>query len=233
MVILKTDGTTQTIISRLSGMYPSAIESYYMTEGKSDKVQRLGSTFYGFVYSGKFVVNSLNEEIFSRVRHGAFFAINNEVKFECVENGVIIFIERLGYQAMQICGAIEKIGRLTYIDDCSDSLLCPPARLGDPCLNHLHFPSDILQAQHTHPSIRLGIVAKGCGVAWGPGFSKPLTAGDIFCLDEGERHSFKTGSETMDIIAFHPDSDWGPTDTQHPMLNRTYLVSKNRYDIQD
>jgi hypothetical protein len=28
----------------------------------------------------------------------------------------------------------------------------------------------------------------------------------------------------MDVIAFHPDSDWGPTDEKHPMLNRTYLV---------
>jgi hypothetical protein len=28
---------------------------------------------------------------------------------------------------------------------------------------------------------------------------------------------------SLDVIAFHPDSDWGPTDGTHPMLNRTYL----------
>ena len=27
----------------------------------------------------------------------------------------------------------------------------------------------------------------------------------------------------MDVVAFHPDSDWGPTDAAHPMLNRTYV----------
>jgi hypothetical protein len=27
----------------------------------------------------------------------------------------------------------------------------------------------------------------------------------------------------MDVIAFHPDSDWGPTDGIHPMLNRTFI----------
>jgi len=27
----------------------------------------------------------------------------------------------------------------------------------------------------------------------------------------------------MDIIAYHPDSDFGPTDIDHPMLNRTYI----------
>ena len=27
----------------------------------------------------------------------------------------------------------------------------------------------------------------------------------------------------MDVIAYHPDSDWGPTDETHPMVNRTFV----------
>jgi hypothetical protein len=43
-------------------------------------------------------------------------------------------------------------------------------------------------------------------------------------LEESELHSFATvPGRTMEIVAYHPDSDWGPTDTDHPMLNRTYI----------
>jgi hypothetical protein len=27
----------------------------------------------------------------------------------------------------------------------------------------------------------------------------------------------------MRVIAYHPDGDWGPTDENHTMLNRTYI----------
>ena len=30
----------------------------------------------------------------------------------------------------------------------------------------------------------------------------------------------------MDVIAYHPDSDWGPTDVEHPMVNRTLVEGK-------
>ena len=33
----------------------------------------------------------------------------------------------------------------------------------------------------------------------------------------------------MDVIAYHPDSDWGPTHREHPMLNRT-LVKGEKID---
>lgn len=211
-------------------MYPSALNSHIMKIGDIKRIEQIGSAFYGYVLSGKFVISTLNHEIHAALKTGAYFALNNYVVVQCEDTGVIITIERMGYQAMQQVGMIEKTGRLSYIDDCSDSILCAPARLGDPCLNHLHFPKGILQAQHTHPSIRLGIIARGKGKVWGPDYEKDLLAGDVFCIEEGERHSFKTDNEnTMDVIAFHPDSDWGPTDTLHPMLNRTYLVAKNRY----
>jgi hypothetical protein len=47
----------------------------------------------------------------------------------------------------------------------------------------------------------------------------------MFMLPAHEMHAFSTAEHdsTLDIIAFHPDSDWGTTDGVHPMLNRTYL----------
>jgi len=36
----------------------------------------------------------------------------------------------------------------------------------------------------------------------------------------------------MDVIAFHPDSDFGATDIDHPMINRTIVdgVSANQIE---
>jgi hypothetical protein len=52
----------------------------------------------------------------------------------------------------------------------------------------------------------------------------PLEAGSIFCIEERENHRFQTINDTMKIIAYHPDGDWGPTDQNHTMLNRTYIL---------
>jgi hypothetical protein len=75
----------------------------------------------------------------------------------------------------------------------------------------------------------MGIVINGKGEAFqeesvkSKGWKLPLSKGCMFCLEEGEIHSFSTEGNYMDIIAYHPDSDYGPTDFNHPMLNRTYI----------
>ena len=141
----------------------------------------------------------------------------------------VFAITRIGYQGMLALSQVEEQGRLAYIDGCSDTLIIPPPRCGDPCLNHLYFPTRIKQTQHLHPSIRMGIVLKGEGTAWqdtdltGKGWEKPLIPGSMFCLEESEIHSFKTDESDLHIIAYHPDTDTGPTDTDQPMLNRTYI----------
>lgn len=69
----------------------------------------------------------------------------------------VLVIQCMEYNGMRSMGGpIEKTGRLKYIDGCTDSLLIPPVKKGDPCLNHLHFPVGIEQTMHTHPSIRIG-----------------------------------------------------------------------------
>ena len=142
----------------------------------------------------------------------------------------LVVVQNRGFNGMySMGGTIEDKGRLRYIDRCSDSLLCPPPLLGDPCLNHLHFPPGIDQTEHTHPSTRAGIVARGKGLCTTPDGNYDLLGGVIFFIPTAGRHKFATSDTSMDVIAFHPESDFGPTHETHPMINRT-LVGGEKMD---
>jgi quercetin dioxygenase-like cupin family protein len=127
------------------------------------------------------------------------------------------------YRAMIAAGGpLEETGRLRYIDGCTDTGLIGPIRQGDPCLNHLHFPPGIVQTEHTHPSVRIGLVTRGRGVCRAPTGDFDLLPGSVFIIPTGALHGFSTPPDhTMDIIAFHPDSLIGPTDEKHQMLEAT------------
>lgn len=118
-------------------------------------------------------------------------------------------------------------GSLSYIDGCSNTNLVSPPRNGDPCLNYLYFPPGTVQTEHVHPSVRIGVVLYGEGVAiWydsGKRKETPLLPGSMFLLDRHTRHAFNTADKPMSLIAFHPDSDAGPTDEGNPMKMRTYI----------
>lgn len=123
----------------------------------------------------------------------------------------------------QFGGPLESTGRLQYIDGCSDTLLVCPPKLGQACLNHLHIPAFTDQSQHTHPSIRVGVIMQGEGQCKTPGKSHNLTAGMGWIIPTGCKHSFYTKTQALDVVAWHPDSDFGPMDENHPMINRTIL----------
>lgn len=120
-------------------------------------------------------------------------------------------------------GPVEELGRLRYIDGCTDSLLIPPIVLGDPCLNLLHIPANTQQTRHTHPSFRSGLIISGCGECVTPEARHPLSPGLAFVIPAEAPHSFHTTDEALRVIAFHPDSDFGPTHEFHPMVNRTII----------
>ena len=47
-------------------------------------------------------------------------------------------------------------------------------------------------------------------------------------------HSFMTPETNgMDVIAFHPDSDFGATDINHPMINRTIVDGVSANMLED
>jgi len=183
---------------------------------------------FGFVASGSVCLQ--DEQINWSLNAGQWFSVPTGFLLNLTELSRVVVSQCLGYQGIYAMGGpIEAQGRLRYIDGCSDTLLCAPPLLGDPCLNHLHFPASIQQTPHTHPSLRAGIIAKGQGVCVANQQTIPLSTGGLFYIAKNTEHCFITDTSTMDVIAYHPDSDWGPTHQSHPMVNRT-LVEGHKID---
>jgi mannose-6-phosphate isomerase-like protein (cupin superfamily) len=161
-----------------------------------------------------------------RLYAGQWFALPGMVR---VSGGAGIVVAREGGWCLPLTGGpLERAGRLKYIDGCTDSLLAAPVRRGDPCLNLLYFPAGIDQTAHTHPSDRIGMILSGRGLCVvGQGEHQrqvDLVAGMIFCIHTDGLHKFATPyGQEMRVIAYHPDSDFGPTDEAHPMINRTMV----------
>lgn len=203
----------------MTTMYPSRLECVRGRRAALDPT----STFYGYVVWGRARIRSSGLEITADA--GGFFSLPGPVELSV--EGAAVLIERRGFRGLPVAGRIEEVGRLACTDGCSDTVLVSPPRCGDPVLSHLHCPPGVRQTLHTQPTICLGVVARGEGVAFGPEdrWVEPLTEGTVFLLHPHEAHAFRTGENRrpLDVIAFHPDSDWGPTDAAHPMLNRTYL----------
>lgn len=186
-------------------------------------------TLWGFVQSGSAVARSGG--VRWTVSAGQWFSLPLESGFEIElgsdETRMFAVGNSHHHGLPSMGGPVEKTGRLRYIDGCSDTILYSPPLKGDPCLNLLHFPTGVDQTQHFHPSSRCGIVSNGSGVCVFERSEVPLKKGQIFYLPKNLRHKFKTGSsEVLDVISFHPDSDWGPTHEVHPMINRTWMDPK-------
>ena len=211
------------------------------------------SALYCYVYDGNAEItrsshnsnSPITKDLFNslengkmKLHSGMFFCCPGACKIDG-GSGIAIYVpvssEKKNRYMFTVSGPLEEneegnlIGTLPYIDGCTDTILLHPQLLGDPCLNHLHFPTNISQTQHTHPSGRAGMVIKGRGncvvvdqqtkIAT----RTPLIPGMVFVIPKDAVHAFETENHTLDVIAFHPDSDCGPTSTNHPMVNRTMV----------
>lgn len=179
-----------------------------------------GQTAYGMVTTGQVEVSDPEAGSFT-LSAGMFFVLPDGGQVRGGEGLVITIAAYRGLR--QIGGPLEATGRLRYIDGCSDTLLVSPPRLGDPCLNHLHIPPHTQQTPHTHPSVRIGVILRGSGECRTPDGVYPLQPGMGWYIPTGCLHSFFTQEEALDVIAWHPDSDFGPRDDDHPMVNRTLI----------
>ena len=204
-------------------MYPS----YLRVVSGHEHFGVKAATYYGYVLSGTAQLQGTEFQVSAGA--GTFFSWPDELALQAT--GLTVVICRLGFRGLLTVGRIESRGRLSYIDGCSSTILVTPPRLGDPVLNYLHFQPNTLQSEHSHSSIRLGVVARGRGVAFrsngvgGPSWEQPIEAGSVFLLAGHERHAFSTASDQcMEVVTYHPDSDWGPQDQSHPMLTRTNLL---------
>ena len=188
--------------------------------GKEFLMLPTGATAWGMVTGGQARLSDAESGPFA-LSAGMFFVLPDGGR---LQGGGGLAISMPGYRGLrQIGGPLEPTGRLRYIDGCSDTLLVCPPRLGEPCLNHLHIPPHTDQTPHTHPSARIGVILRGVGECRTPQGVYPLRPGMGWYIPTGCLHSFFTEEEALDVIAWHPDSDFGPRDDDHPMLNRTLI----------
>jgi hypothetical protein len=221
--------------------------SYYNVIDGEGLMPKKDCSYYSYMYAGHAILSKEGQCVL--LNKGNYFSLNGEFSTHTITGCYkMIVIEvhhtkgvypETNYRAMFHVGKVEKEGRLKYIDGCTDSLLIPPVKMGDPCFNHLHFPRNISQTPHTHPSHRIGIVSNGSGECVTPFGNLNLEEDMIFIIKEWDGTTFKKGLdgedyeignhcfftylEAMDVIAFHPDSDFGATDINHPMINRTIV----------
>jgi mannose-6-phosphate isomerase-like protein (cupin superfamily) len=206
-------------------LFPTSLHSW---QQKSLKISADG-THFGFVFSGEAILQTKFGNF--TLREKMYFCVPDAF---LIEGGEGIIVTRNDYKGMfGIGGAIEENGRLRYIDGCRDTLLIPPLLKGDPCLNALYFPPKITQTSHTHPSVRVGIVAKGSGECVTPRGKFSLRAGSAFVIAPEALHSFNTYDQEMIVIAYHPDSDFGATHEDHPMINRTIVEGVSAAVLED
>lgn len=200
-------------------MYPSRLEGF---DGGLRRFESVSSNVFGIVLSGKAVLRRPGLPDLA-IGEKMYFSVPGA--FEIEGPAKIALMIRDGYRGLfTVGGPVEDEGRLCYIDDCSVTQLVPPPRQGDPTLQFLCFPAGVNQQKHIHPTLRFGLVLAGQGeCVLSETETIALQEGDVFFIAERIRHGFRTARDTMSVIAFHPDSDAGPTDQSHPMLSRTYL----------
>jgi hypothetical protein len=202
------------VIDKTDTMYPCTL---HKIEGKQEFEVPACSSVYGIVLHGTMTIDQ------KILTEREYFCITGDGRTLYID-GTVGLIVRHGFRGQNtVGGPIEKTGRLCYVDNCSDSVLVYPPRQGDSMMNLLSFAPEVVQRWHLHPSIRLGIVVEGHGIAESrtTGTHK-IEPGMVFCMNEREVHRFITTDSVLNIISFHPDGDWGPTDDNHAMLNRTY-----------
>ena len=194
--------------------------NFRLITGSDDLQLPEQQTHFGFVYQGQAEL-VVEDRIYPLCR-GMYFTAVGSAKLKTT--GSVLSVSQKEYIGLfSLGGPIEAEGRLRYIDGCSDTLLIPPVVKGDACLNFLKIPPFTKQTSHTHPSFRFGIIVSGSGFCDSPVGEVKLDPGKAFFIPANGKHRFRTQSEPLSVIAFHPDSDFGPHDDDHPMVNKTIV----------
>jgi len=204
------------LLALLDDEFPTVVRAW---SGGDLELAREG-THYGVVRRGPARLRAAAGDF--DLRTGMWFVVPQRAAVGGDGDGLVVTaLDHSGLFALG--GPIEETGRLRYIDGCTDTLLAAPARLGDPCLNALYFPPGTDQTAHTHPSLRAGVVMSGRGTCRLPDRVVALEPGLAFVIEAGAVHAFATADEPLVVVAYHPDSDVGPTDESHPMITRTIV----------
>lgn len=204
--------------------------------GRAINIPAIGGCF-GYVQRGGITLNQNGTKM--PVNAGSWFTSSNGASFTVGDRARVAVFQRKAYEGYHgpycAIGYVESFGRLKYINGCHDSLLASPIKKGDPCFSALYMPTGINQTLHTHPSTRCGVIDLGEAVCETPEAQHQLAPGMIFFLPRDGWHKFRTDLKdtTMRLLAYHPDSDFGATDEDHPMLNRTLVDGVSAKDMPE
>jgi mannose-6-phosphate isomerase-like protein (cupin superfamily) len=190
-----------------------------------------GGACYGFVLSGGLAIDGGLGVILA----GHWFTTASGLRGSMTAHTLLLVVQKAGYIGMDVVGKLEPHGRLKYIDGAMDSILFGPIKKGDPIINALYMTPGIHQTMHTHPSTRCGVIISGEAQAETRSGVHPLEPGMVFYLPANGWHKFRTdiSKKPLTLFAFHPDSDFGPSDEDHPMLNRTMVGEKSAKDMPE
>jgi quercetin dioxygenase-like cupin family protein len=163
--------------------------------------------------------------------YGAF-CVNKDYRIECGPDSSAAIISFPGLWLFESRYYVQDeldIGNLSYMDGGSNTTAVNPGRLGDPVVNYVHFPPNMHQTLHTHPSHRIGLILKGNGkIELDNNEFFEVKEGDVFYMRRYTLHNFITCREPVIMFVFAPDSGTGPTDEVNPLKIRTY-VGQQRY----
>lgn len=198
--------------------FPSVLRTW---QGESLALPETG-THFGYVYQGEADLVRTGSAPY-RLHGGMYFCLPGGGRIDGTSSAGLV-ITRLDYHGMfSLGGPVEPTGRLAYIDGGTNSLLIPPLMLGDPCLNAMYFPPDIDQTMHTHPSYRIGVIIAGKAEFATPQSVMPVATGHVFLIPAHSPHKFRTHSDQLIAVMFHPDSGTGYSHRDNPMLQRTWV----------
>jgi hypothetical protein len=108
------------VIDQTNTMYPTKMISI----SDNFTLEKTIGNIYGFVTQGKFTIKI--DGRYWNVQEGDFFSLKTSTVDESMalkdtEQGQMFWIVRYGFQGIDMVGASEKNGRLSYIDGCTDS----------------------------------------------------------------------------------------------------------------
>lgn len=191
-----------------------------------------GATHFIVVQQGRLRITLEETGQAYELNGGQYASLPGAVRIE--GQGHALIVSSIGYGGVALVGGpMEERGRLRYIDGCTSSLLVSPPVRGEPCLNLLCLPAHTHQTMHEHPSLRVGLILSGNGRCDTHHGLLDFKRGTGFLLPPGTAHSFQSQEEDMRIVIFHPDSDSGPTHTDHTMLNRTFVAGKSAQQLTE
>lgn len=199
---------------------------------KDETVKLPAGTHYGFVWQGNAQLQRSSLPMPFPLAAGMYFSLCESATLHGRGSAGIVVTDCAHQGQFLLGGPVASSGQFAYIDGGTTSLLIAPMSLGDPCLHALYMPPAVDQTVHNHPSDRIGLIIYGSGRCCTPeGDCQPLESGILFHIPAYQEHKFVTHAQGLHLVVFHPDSDIGFSDRNHPMLRRTLVNDVSAIDL--